>query len=153
MASHRAGAAGCGFGVPDGNFPFAEARNFFLYELGLVGSMLVMAGLAGTSLDLPVDMERMEVLVTIAELGGGIRLQIQSNIPVVTFETEGKIAGIIGEVKLHGRTVFQGHAERGSMRVVADETIAGLDRFMDGFAADARLLVTALAQLGNGLIF
>lgn len=123
MAPHNAGAAGIRLCVSDGYVPTAEAGNPLFDKPLLRRRMGVVAGLARTPLVGFVDVQIVQIIVTVAEAGEGIRAAVVGHLAGVARETEGKVILLVAQVQRLGIGIPQKLREGGPVRVM---TVAAL---------------------------
>ena len=116
--------------VSDRNLPFAETRNFALDQLLLIGAMHPVTDLAGPALGRLVDMDKMQILIAITEVGQFAGARVEKSFSVVTFKTERIIFFLVPGVKLFGIIMAQQHAILRPVRIVTGPTSAIGNRFM-----------------------
>ena len=101
-----------------------------------------------------INMEKVQIVFTIPEVGQGIGELILGDLLVVAAETKIIILRAVLLVKLLGIITHQNTAVLGSMHLVTGHAIAGLDRAVFIMAASdiiAQLVMTGKAQFGRGV--
>ncbi len=129
MAADNASAAVLGLGEVNGVRPAAE-RHFLADMLALGTGMGAVAGGTGSPL-LPIDMEEVEVILAITEVGQFRCLLLPGNILVMAAETEVILGRAVGIIKIHRERPPKELGKGGSMNLaMASRTVTGLDRPM-----------------------
>jgi hypothetical protein len=90
----------------------------------LGGGVHLVASLAGASLDILVDMQVVEILFPIPEIGKGLRFGFHGDLVVVALEAHGEFFFRIGSVKFIRKVLVQESGIFTSMGVVTGTAIA-----------------------------
>lgn len=101
-----------------------------------------------------INMEKVQIIFTIPEIGQGIGELILGDLLVMAAETKIIILRAVLLVKLLGIIAHQNTAVLGAMHLVTGHAIAGLDRAVLIMAAGdiiAQLVMTGKAQFGRGV--
>jgi len=118
----------------------------------LISGVYLVTGLARTSL-LPVDVEKMEVLVAVSKTGQSCGVPIEGDILVVTVKTQCVILGAVRHIELGGERFLEDLGVGGPMRIVTGITVVLPNRAMDvlGFPhLQPHGLVAGVADLLGG---
>ncbi len=145
MATDNAGCAVLGLGNGNGIRP--GAKGYLGADMfGLGADMGVMAGHTITPL-LHIDMEVMEVVFTVPEVGEGLGEFLLGDILIMTTETEFIILRPVLLIKFGGEILGKYPAVIGAMDIMAGHTITCLHRTMTEITA--RHLVGQLIVTGE----
>ena len=99
MAANGAGSAVIGSFHIDRNFPAAETGYFTFYQFPLIGTMYSVTGLANPPFGRLIDMQKVQVAVTVAEAGQFRGSFVFKRPAVMTHETELELVFVVSGIK------------------------------------------------------
>lgn len=108
--------------------------------LVLIGSMRLMTGLAASSLDVFVNMQEVQVLISVSEVGQGHSCLIECDILIMALKAHRIILGFIRHVEFAWEILPEQSEILGSMSVVTGTAVSLIDRSMLVFLAGNKLL-------------
>lgn len=116
--------------IADRNLPFAEAGNLALDQLLLIGTVHAVAGLTDAALGRFIHMQKMQVLITIAEVRQFAGALVEKGLAIMAVKAEG--VTLFGKTGIKGFRIglAQQDAILCAVRIVTGPTGAGGDRLM-----------------------
>jgi hypothetical protein len=149
MAPHNTGPSCGGGGETYGDMPDTEARDLGHDQPPLAAGMGGVAPSAGPPLLRKVDVEVMQVAVTVTEAGKLVGQLILSQIAVMADKTEFVVGLFVRPVKLFGITLLEEMPVWSAMRHVATNAISGCDRLVNRFPFSDLFVMALETELGT----
>jgi len=119
-----------GLGVLNGNFPFTKTGYFTLNQHGLIGSVNSVAGFAHPPFGAFVDVQIVEILIAITEIGQFTGALVNKRTAIVTTEAQSIIGFVKGGIKLFGIILLQQHPVFRTVGIVTQPALAFLHRLV-----------------------